>query len=573
MDASVRFTAFVGRKAILYVALVLAITFYAAGASGDLKALWNGTKALNEKQADRLKTLIKDADGLRQSANNQLRLDGKNLRNAIRKDGDKAIQSELQNARQEKKSLTAKAPTQWKRDFEKYTLDLDALANEQKRQFRLYYLERKIKALETTKNLSKNYRASFKELGETNSKLQYAIKDCAIKQKNLRAYNKQNLLYRAYDQNLFIRKADELEAARNVACTTNLKNARQTFSKAKSALSATTKAWNAAQIWYLDTAPKIVHDFSNRLNTENARAQNNLKSKFDALFQKYQVQSIFTDAFFALLIISISPYLIRLLYYFVLAPMAMKRGAIKLQVPGGAGKQIVPIPASRTSVPVTLGPGEELLIRQDYLQTSSHTGSKGTQFFLDWKKPLTSFATGLSFLTRIRGDSEVTTVSAVRDGLAEVAILTLPDGASCVLQPRALAAVAQPIGRPLQITSHWRLGVLNAWLTLQLRYLVFHGPARLVIKGGRGVRVERADRGRIFGQDQLVGFSADLSYSVTRTETFWPYFIGREALLKDRILEGEGILIIEEAPLSARQGQVRRGLEGMMDAGMKVFGM
>jgi hypothetical protein len=125
----------------------------------------------------------------------------------------------------------------------------------------------------------------------------------------------------------------------------------------------------------------------------------------------------------------------------------------------------------------------------------------------------------------------------------------------------------------LLITSHWRLNSLNAWLTLQFRYLVFHGPARLVLKGGRGVRVEAAERGRVFGQDQLVGFSADLAYSVTRTETFWPYFLGREPLLKDRVIAGNGVLIVEEAPFTARNGEVRRGLEGMIDAGMKAFGM
>jgi uncharacterized protein (AIM24 family) len=251
----------------------------------------------------------------------------------------------------------------------------------------------------------------------------------------------------------------------------------------------------------------------------------------------------------------------------------MRRSAIRMRVPGGRGAGIPLAAPSATSVAVRLAPGEELLVRQDYLQTSSHASAQGTQWWLDWTKPITSMATGLTFLTRMRGDGEVTSVSAVRDGFAEVTILTLPEGAACVLQPRALAAVAQPIRRRLRITCHWRLGSLNAWLTLQLRYLVLHGPARLVLKGGRGVRVEAAEQGRVFGQDQLVGFSSDLAYSVTRTETFWPYFLGREQLLRDRIMAGEGVLIVEEAPLTARRGQVRQGLEGMIDAGMKVFGM
>ena len=270
----------------------------------------------------------------------------------------------------------------------------------------------------------------------------------------------------------------------------------------------------------------------------------------------------------------VSYYLIRLFCYFILAPAVMRRPAIRLRVPGGSGAHIPPVDRSTTSVGVRLGAGEELLVRQDYLQTTSYAGSKGTQWFLNWRLPVTSMATGLWFLTRIRGEDEVTTVSAVKDPFAEVTVLTLPEGASCVLHPRALAAVAQPIRRPLRIETKWRIRSLAAWLTMQLRYVIFHGPARLVVKGGRGVRVERAERGRIFGQDQLVGFSTDFAYSVTRTETFWPYFLGREPLLKDRVADGVGVLIVEEAPMAGRRaGRVRAGIEGLIDAGMKAFGM
>lgn len=274
-----------------------------------------------------------------------------------------------------------------------------------------------------------------------------------------------------------------------------------------------------------------------------------------------------------LLVIVASPFLIRLFLFFVLAPAAARRADIRLRVPGGHGAAI-PLPGrSTTSVGVRLDRHEELLVRQDYLQSTSHAGDKATRWLLDWRHPMSSIATGLTFLTRIEGAGEVTTVSAVRDPFAEVAVLTLPEGASCVLQPRALAAVAKPIARKLRITSHWRLSSLNAWLTLQLRYLVFHGPVRLIVKGGRGVRVERAEAGRVFGQDQLVGFSADLAYSVTRTETFWPYFLGRAPLLKDRVEAGDGVLIVEEAPLAGRRAGARGGFEGAMDAALKVFGL
>lgn len=282
---------------------------------------------------------------------------------------------------------------------------------------------------------------------------------------------------------------------------------------------------------------------------------------------------ILRTAALAFVAVIATPYLIRLVFYFVLAPIAARRPAIRLRVPGGTAA--IPLTArSAASVGVRLEQGEELLVRQDYLQSTAHGGDKSTRWLLDCRHPLSSIVTGLTFLTRIRDVDDLTTVSAVRDPFAEVTVLTLPEGAACVVQPHALAAVAQPIRRGLRVSSHWRLFSLNAWLTLQLRYLVFHGPARLVIKGRRGVSVEAAERGRVFGQDQLVGFSADLAYSVTRTETFWPYFFGRETLLKDRIEGGDGVLIVEEAPMAGRKaGEVRHGLEGAMDAALKVFGL
>ncbi|MGB3805739.1 MAG: hypothetical protein WA936_00925, partial [Erythrobacter sp.] len=61
-------------------------------------------------------------------------------------------------------------------------------------------------------------------------------------------------------------------------------------------------------------------------------------------------------------------------------------------------------------------------------------------------------------------------------------------------------------------------------------------------------------------------------YSVIRTETFWPYFFGREKLLKDRVEPGPGIVMIEEAPLAGSSG-LARGFKGGLDALLKLFGV
>lgn len=273
-----------------------------------------------------------------------------------------------------------------------------------------------------------------------------------------------------------------------------------------------------------------------------------------------------------LLGIVLTPFAIRTICYFVLAPFAERRRAIRL---GDARQPAITVEApTATSIGLRPAEGEELLVRQGFLQSSSRAGAKATQWLLDWRHPFSSIAAGLTFLTRIPGHAgALTTVSAVEDPFAEVAVILLPAGAACVLQPRALVGVIQPVGQTLRIRGRWRLGTLAAWLTLQLRFLIFHGPVRLVIKGGRGLRIEAAEKGRVFGQDQLVGFSTDLAYSVTRTETFAPYLFGRESLLKDQVAEGGGVLIVEEAPGAGRRRGLRGGLEGLMDAGLKVFGI
>jgi hypothetical protein len=61
---------------------------------------------------------------------------------------------------------------------------------------------------------------------------------------------------------------------------------------------------------------------------------------------------------------------------------------------------------------------------------------------------------------------------------------------------------------------------------------------------------------------------------VARTETFWPYFLGREALFKDRVEAGGGLVVIEEAPFASRGGRGKKGgLEGAVDAFLKALGL
>ena len=354
-------------------------------------------------------------------------------------------------------------------------------------------------------------------------------------------------------RDIFLRERERLEERRTARCDAadERKARREAGIAARERLAQARQTYAEAQEW--TTAPLA--------DTTEGMADTTLRD-------------VLVAAAWALLGILLTPYLIRAFLYYIVAPFAERRRSIRIAVPGaGSGAQVAAADQSRASVPITLKAGEELLVRQGFLQSSPAGAQLRTRGMLDWKSPLTSMASGMTFLTRVRGAETTTVISADEDPFAEVTAIELPEGAAMVLQPRALAAVVQPQDRPLSIESTWRIFNLNAWLTQQLRFLVFHGPARLVVKGGRGVRVEPVDSGRRFGQDQLAGFSAELSYSVARNETFVPYLLGREPLLRDRVEGGSGVLVLEEAPHAGRRKGVRAGLEGMMDAGLKAFGI
>jgi hypothetical protein len=241
---------------------------------------------------------------------------------------------------------------------------------------------------------------------------------------------------------------------------------------------------------------------------------------------------------------------VKALFYFVLAPLAAKLA------------------------PVRLAPDQELLILPEFIQSAPANGAGRTRWLLDWSHPWTSLIAGMVALTSITSkDGAPVVVSASDDASSEIALIALAAGSAMVLQPRCLIGVVGVRGTPLTIRSHWRLGSLHAWLTLQLRYLVFHGPVTLIVSGTRGVRVEAAQQGRLISQSATLGFSASLAYSTERCETFFPYYQGKTALLLDRF-EGAGVYVVDETPRAGRQaGFIGRGLEGMADAALKVFGI
>ena len=278
------------------------------------------------------------------------------------------------------------------------------------------------------------------------------------------------------------------------------------------------------------------------------------------------------------------PIGIKAFFYFIVAPWAAGRPPIRL-LPAATGTVLSPSGAgaaasgegkmSAVSQAIVLGERQELLIQPEYLQSTSLRAGKKTKWLLNARFPFTSVLSGMYLLTRVGpAGTEPVVISATKEPLSEVGIIDLADGAAFVCQPRSLAGVIQDRNNPIRITRHWRLGSVQSWLTLQLRFLVFHGPGQLVMKGCRGIRIESAGRGRLINQAATLGFSANLDYANTRCETFVSYWSGKEALFNDLFTGEPGVYVYEEMPdLKRAAGIAGRGLEGFTDAVLMVFGV
>ena len=295
------------------------------------------------------------------------------------------------------------------------------------------------------------------------------------------------------------------------------------------------------------------------------------------------VKEVLPTALLILVLALLSPLLIKTIAYYVIAPIAARRTPVRL-LPGLSGKistsigtagnESGPTMPSRVSLPLSVDERSELLVLPSYLQGMPLNAQSDTKWLLDWSIPLTSLFAGMYRLTRIRPNSnERITVSSSLDPLAEFSLLDVPIGSALVLQPSCLVGVIQTRGKPLKITRHWRFGHLGAWLTLQFRYIVFHGPAQLIVKGCRGVRVEPVISGRTVNQAATLGFSANLDYSVARNETFWSYYFGERELFNDS-WQGDGCCVHAETPNPGdHSGLFGRGLQGLLDTFLKIFGI
>ncbi|MDB6115113.1 MAG: hypothetical protein JWQ62_2058 [Lacunisphaera sp.] len=276
----------------------------------------------------------------------------------------------------------------------------------------------------------------------------------------------------------------------------------------------------------------------------------------------------------------LGPSLGRIFCYFVFAPLVSGRAPVLL---GGAPTTLPEIDSSRTAVELALHPGDTLWVKERVLQASDEGLRKRTKTVLDWRMPLTCAAAGLTELIEMHNATSDAvyraTFSSQDNPNTELAVVSIPEGASLVLRPTFLAGAIGLHGGKLVIRRHWRLFTLQSWVTGQFRYFEFVGPCRLLIAGSRGVRAEvlvpmpgNLSPARRTNQDATIGFTPGLAYRPIRAETFWAYFRGMNPLFDD-LFEGRGVFLCQETSAKGEQEKVRKFWAGIWGGLLRIFGV
>ena len=298
----------------------------------------------------------------------------------------------------------------------------------------------------------------------------------------------------------------------------------------------------------------------------------------EASFWEKNVEPYWGAALMALVLMYSTPLMLKVISFYVLAPMASRRPPLVIDSGGNgrehsAFKPVQPSQISAVSQSVVLTPNQNLLIQADYLQTSPLHAKKSTKWLLNNKMPLSSLSSGMYMLNRVEcSTSDPIVISSTNDQLSEIGIVELPEGAAFVCQPRSLVGMIFEKDRPIRVSKHWHFWSLQSWLTLQLRFLVFHGPGQLLIKGSRGIRMETASAPRLLNQNATLGFSANLKYANTRCETFVSYWAGKEALFHDLFSGTPGVYVYEEVPAAKPTG-IASLPQRFVDAVLNAFGI
>ncbi len=238
--------------------------------------------------------------------------------------------------------------------------------------------------------------------------------------------------------------------------------------------------------------------------------------------------------------------------YFIVSPMAMMNRPLGFS---STPTEPMSLTVSGSKFDVVVHPGESLYTRNGLVTRRMVTNRLRMKTRV-WRlnRPGISFVAGLFPCTIATNDTEKphSLTLSPSDPDLEIAELSLEEGSSIVLHPHNIVAIKGPI----TVHVKWRIFSLNAWLTCQIRYLIFSGPGSLYLSAPRGIsEIEIGDATQAVEQHLVVGFDAGLQFSVRRTETFVPYLFGKVALFEDSF-SGNGMVLLQNAGATSKKNSI-----------------
>ncbi|MFV0366004.1 MAG: hypothetical protein ACK5JS_05790 [Mangrovibacterium sp.] len=285
----------------------------------------------------------------------------------------------------------------------------------------------------------------------------------------------------------------------------------------------------------------------------------------------------------------LSFFIVRIIIYYVIAPWVGRRKptCIDTSADGDINlKSVADLKSGRkgsvrigsTSLEIDFTKEKEVVAHQRFLQSSFEADEKKMIAFLNKEYWLTSIFAGLWGMLRCRTEEEQSalTLSDPKGIVSAIDIIEVLPNTRFVCQARAIVGVVRKRGEEVKIHSVWRFGWHN-WLMLHFRYLVFSGPCQLIVKGKHGIVVEQGGQGKVTNPDLVLGFSANLNYSNARSESFWGYLFAWDNIFNDKFKQSDnehlGYYICEEVPDTKKGDAVSRGLSGVLDTILKIFGI
>jgi len=236
--------------------------------------------------------------------------------------------------------------------------------------------------------------------------------------------------------------------------------------------------------------------------------------------------------------------------------------------------------SNQVSLEVQVKSGEVAWFRDDYLDRT--TRPKGTKFGLlpifskeFW---LMSLIDGLWWMTVIKGDSENKTsfkVSDTDDSASEFAVVEIPANSSLIIRPHFIVGLTFPEERSPVLKRHLRLMQLEAWCVMQLWFFELSGPARVVLRGARGVQshssVNDDSVETRLNPGSLIGFSPTAKLYICRSESVWQY-LANEDPFYNYAFEGDGTFLTHETQDKSHRSGPLSWLAGFGDALLKLAG-